>query len=65
MLVPGLRPVFQTFAMNEQEWTVLLVLSVSIIPAVEIMKLVQRLLGKNAAVEAVLGPISTQRRGAG
>jgi Ca2+-transporting ATPase len=43
VLVPALRPVFQTFAMSDYEWILLLVLSASIIPGVEAMKLVQRL----------------------
>jgi Ca2+-transporting ATPase len=42
VLVPGLRPVFQTFTMDAREWTLLLLLSLSIIPAVEVLKLVQR-----------------------
>jgi P-type Ca2+ transporter type 2C len=42
VLVPALRPVFQTFAMDAREWAMLLVLSVSIIPAVEVLKLIQR-----------------------
>ena len=43
VLVPSLRPVFQTFGMNANEWTLLLLLSASIVPAVEAMKLGQRL----------------------
>jgi Ca2+-transporting ATPase len=42
VLVPGLRPVFQTFVMDAREWALLLLLSASIIPAVEVMKLVLR-----------------------
>jgi Ca2+-transporting ATPase len=61
ILVPGLRPVFQTFYMTVHEWALLLLLSASIIPAVELMKLVQRLLSKSPAVEELLGPAS--RRG--
>jgi P-type Ca2+ transporter type 2C len=61
VLVPSLRPVFQTFEMSPREWTVLLLLSASIIPAVELMKLGQRWLGKSAVVEELLGPAS--RRG--
>src|SRR5262249_21243223 len=45
VLVPALRPVFQTFPMDSSEWLLLLVLSASIVPAVELLKLVQRLLG--------------------
>ncbi|MDP8999055.1 MAG: cation-transporting P-type ATPase [Myxococcota bacterium] len=45
VLVPGLRPVFHTFAMNGREWALLLVLSASILPAVEAAKLVKRAMG--------------------
>jgi hypothetical protein len=34
---------FQTFPMNFTEWTLLLALSASIIPAVEVFKIAQRL----------------------
>jgi Ca2+-transporting ATPase len=43
VLVPSLRPMFQTFPMNFTEWTLLLALSASIIPAVEVFKIAQRL----------------------
>ena len=43
VLVPGLRPVFKTFAMDAREWTVLALLSASIIPAIEVLKLGHRL----------------------
>jgi Ca2+-transporting ATPase len=46
VLVPGLRPVFRTFFLTVPEWTILLVLSASIIPAIEILKRGDRLLGK-------------------
>ena len=62
VLVPALRPVFQTFAMTAREWGLLLGLSASILPAVELMKLVQRLLGKSAAVTELLGPASRHGR---
>jgi Ca2+-transporting ATPase len=62
VLVPSLRPVFQTFEMSSAEWTMLLLLSASIIPGVELMKLTQRLLAKTTAVEQVLGPASRQGR---
>jgi Ca2+-transporting ATPase len=58
VLVPALRPVFQTFAMSGREWALLLALSASILPSVELMKLGQRLLGKSKAVEDLLGPAS-------
>jgi len=38
ILVPGLRPVFQTYAMSGGEWVWLLLLSASIVPAVEGLK---------------------------
>ena len=38
VLVPSLRPVFQTFAMSSTEWGLLLALSASIVPAVEVVK---------------------------
>jgi Ca2+-transporting ATPase len=43
VLVPGLRPVFRTFPLSGAEWTMLLCLSASIVPAVEGLKLAQRL----------------------
>lgn len=61
VLVPALRPVFRTFAMDGHEWGLLLVMSASILPAVEVMKLVQRVLAKGPVAEKWLGPLS--RRG--
>lgn len=58
VLVPSLQPVFQTFPMSLDEWLILLALSASIIPAVELLKLVQRLLARNETVEGILGPTS-------
>jgi Ca2+-transporting ATPase len=49
VLVPGLRPVFQTFPMSTNEWSLLLALSVSIVPGVEAMKLASRLLARRPA----------------
>jgi len=46
VLVPSLRPVFQTFPMTGAEWGMLLALSASIIPGVEVSKAVQRLIGR-------------------
>jgi Ca2+-transporting ATPase len=42
VLLPRLRPVFQTFAVSGQQWALLLGLSASIIPAVESLKLMRR-----------------------
>jgi Ca2+-transporting ATPase len=62
VLVPTLRPVFQTYEMSGSQWTLLLLLSASIIPAVELSKLVQRRLVANETVEAFLGPASRHGR---
>ncbi|HEX4445976.1 MAG TPA: cation-transporting P-type ATPase [Polyangiaceae bacterium] len=43
VVVPGLRPVFRTFPMDLSEWATLLLLSASIIPVVEVLKLGGRL----------------------
>jgi Ca2+-transporting ATPase len=43
VLVPGLRPVFRTFPLSGAEWAMLLVLSASIVPAVEGLKLAHRI----------------------
>jgi Ca2+-transporting ATPase len=59
VLVPQLRPVFQTFEMSSNEWLFLLVLSASIVPAIELLKLLQRL----RIVGADLGPMSRRARG--
>jgi Ca2+-transporting ATPase len=57
VLVPALRPVFQTFAMNAREWGLLVLLSASILPAVELLKLLQRILARSKFVERLLGPV--------
>jgi Ca2+-transporting ATPase len=58
VLVPALRPVFQTFAMDEGEWCLLLALSASIVPAVEALKFAERRFGRSRVVEQWLGPVS-------
>jgi Ca2+-transporting ATPase len=60
ILVPSLRTVFQTFALSGYEWIVLLLLSASIIPMVEILKALQRM----GVVGKDLGPMS-RRAGSG
>jgi len=40
--VPALQPVFRTFVLDAREWWLLLAMSASIVPAVEIAKLGQR-----------------------
>jgi Ca2+-transporting ATPase len=57
VVVPALRPVFRTFPMGGYEWGVLIALSASIIPAIEVMKWFQR----RGLLEDSLGPMS--RRG--
>ncbi|MBX3219552.1 MAG: cation-translocating P-type ATPase [Labilithrix sp.] len=54
IVFPSLREVFQTFALGTYEWVILLALSASIIPMIELLKGLQRLgiVGKD------LGPMS-------
>ncbi|MEO7109234.1 MAG: HAD-IC family P-type ATPase, partial [Polyangiaceae bacterium] len=40
--IPSLRPVFRTFTMQVTEWLIVIALSASIIPVIEILKLVRR-----------------------
>jgi Ca2+-transporting ATPase len=61
VLVPAVQPVFRTFAMDGHEWGLLLAMSASIVPAVEVMKLGQRVLARSAVGQEWLGPMS--RRG--
>jgi Ca2+-transporting ATPase len=55
VLVPGLRPVFQTFPMSGREWTMLLLLSASIVPAIEAFKWAGRALFREGERERVRG----------
>jgi Ca2+-transporting ATPase len=48
ILIPGLRPVFRTYAMSPHEWMVLIGLSALVVPAVEIAKAVDRALRRRA-----------------
>jgi P-type Ca2+ transporter type 2C len=54
IVIPGLRGVFQTYALGATEWIILIGLSASIIPMIEILKVLQRagIVGKD------LGPMS-------
>jgi Ca2+-transporting ATPase len=54
VLVPGLRTVFQTYALDGKHWLALVGLSFSIVPVIELLKLLQRAgtIGKD------LGPMS-------
>jgi P-type Ca2+ transporter type 2C len=54
VLVPSLRTVFATYALTSYEWFVLLGLSASIVPAIEVLKLLQR----RGIVASDLGPMS-------
>jgi len=54
ILVPTLRPVFQTFVMSEKQWIVMLLLAASIVPAVEVLKILER----SGVVATGLGPLS-------
>jgi Ca2+-transporting ATPase len=54
ILVPSLRPIFRTFPMSGYEWEMLLLLSVSIVPVIEVLKLLQRI----GVVGRDLGPMS-------
>ncbi len=49
VVVPELRLVFQTYALGTTEWVILLALSASIVPMIEVMKAAQRfgLVGKD------------------
>jgi len=57
VLVPALREVFQTYGLGGEHWLILIGLSAIIVPAVELLKVLQRvgMVGRN------LGPMS--RRG--
>jgi Ca2+-transporting ATPase len=57
VVVPGLRPVFRTFPMGLYEWGVLIALSFSIVPAMELLKLVQR----RGIFQESLGPMSRRK----
>jgi Ca2+-transporting ATPase len=58
VLVPSLRGVFQTYALTPYEWGVLLALSASIIPVIELLKLLQR----TGVVGRDLGPMSRRSK---
>ena len=51
VFVPSLQPIFRTFAMNAPEWVFLLLMSASIVPAIELLKILarRRLLGDGLA----------------
>ena len=57
VLVPSLHDVFRTWSLSATEWLVLIMLSASIIPMIEVLKLLQR----TGVVGKDLGPMS--RRG--
>jgi Ca2+-transporting ATPase len=57
VFVPSLQPVFRTCALDATQWLILLVLSFSIVPWIELVKLLQRA----GVVGANLGPMSRRR----
>lgn len=62
VLVPALRPIFQTFEMTGMQWSMLALLSVSVIPLVELLKGIERAsVVANRGAGDWLGPLS--RRG--
>jgi P-type Ca2+ transporter type 2C len=54
VLVPSLRPVFVTFELGTSDWLLLIGLSASIVPAIELLKWLQR----KGAIAKDLGPMS-------
>jgi Ca2+-transporting ATPase len=58
ILIPVLRPVFRTFTLSAYEWAVMLALSFSIIPVIELAKFLQR----SGLVGRDLGPLSRRVR---
>jgi Ca2+-transporting ATPase len=54
ILVPSLREVFQTYALDGAQWLLLIALSASIIPMIEVLKVLQRV----GIVGRDLGPMS-------
>jgi len=54
ILIPSLRPIFRTYTMSAGQWEVMLLLSISIIPVIEALKLVQRI----GLIGNELGPMS-------
>jgi Ca2+-transporting ATPase len=62
LLVPAVRPVFQTFLLSAHECWALILLSASVVPAVEAMKALQRVMARREREgQDWLGPLS--RRG--
>jgi Ca2+-transporting ATPase len=47
--VPSLRPVFRTYTMQASEWLIVIALSASIIPAIEVLKVIRRAAGGETA----------------
>jgi Ca2+-transporting ATPase len=43
VLVPALQPIFRTYPMSVEQWSLVLLLSASVVPAVEVMKLAGRI----------------------
>jgi Ca2+-transporting ATPase len=49
LLIPALRPVFRTDALSRHDWTMVIIASIAVVPAVEIAKMLSRLARKRAA----------------
>ncbi len=58
VFIPALQKVFHTFFLSGYEWGVLLALSFSIVPVIELLKLLQR----KGAIAGDLGPLSRRVR---
>jgi Ca2+-transporting ATPase len=54
ILVPSLRPIFRTYEPTFVEWEVMLLLSASIVPAIELLKLFQRVFTREPSPPASL-----------
>ncbi|HKQ67791.1 MAG TPA: HAD-IC family P-type ATPase, partial [Polyangiaceae bacterium] len=66
VLVPGLRPVFRTFPMDDQQWLLVMGLSAAIVPAVEILKVFMRMrqpLAKVAVLAVLFIPLAARADG--
>jgi Ca2+-transporting ATPase len=61
ILVPGLRPIFRTYALSGYEWEVMLVLSASIIPVIEVVKVFQRIFVRRSVSTPPAPALSARR----
>ncbi|MEP7124422.1 MAG: cation-translocating P-type ATPase [Byssovorax sp.] len=49
VLIPALRPVFRTDALSSHDWTMVLIASIAVVPAVELAKMLSHLARRRAA----------------